>query len=927
MPVILPPSGLSQRNIALPSEGQDERAGRRRVVLPPSGMELPVVRDVRKTQPVMRPRSESEEITAQATRQRIDAINLIQSILGKDVARFMSGDEKFYDTLPQRRVPKNMKYVRNLGDRWVNEYDEVVPEPPSDFLESTSIGEEFTEDMFRYTLGYPKHLQTLLSGDPQMKMEAFDNLMEDAGFALMFGAGSVGKLARPILGKVGEGVLKEAGQGFRKGLGQVAKTGVGTAMHTPRFAIQGLEKITGVPFTKMGEGIWENIFVPASRFRFLPTGEGAKSIAEVLQPAVERLEKVGLDKPFRDLQAQKQHIANIGQEIGNKIAKMKPSERLEAMKALRGLPTESRIMEDVEAALEGKGVNPTYHFHFKKALEKATRKVRLRPDSKIPDDILADEALYDVPSVKGVFEEIDSLLDGKRFSHRRAQKALKKVVDNPAFSDSYRILARDLYNLHLDSVQAFTEASRRAGKKFLTDGLEQRGIVKAHIPSSEPEEEWMRSTFPGLKGMYVPRDVELELRTLEKVPKLANNAFNKWFVTPWKTSKVILRPATHMRNLISNAILNDWGGLPFWRGDVYLDAYKQMRGKGKYWKEWERLTGGGGTFSVSELDEVTRGLRADANIFDHGLATFNRFARVPRAFYNAEEQWSKMAKYIWNRKKGMDPREAALDAMKWTFNYGEVTRAVAGWRQTGAPFFTWQSKVIPLMAETFVKHPVRIGKWMAFYKLLQQHAVNNVDISNEEWEHIHSTLPEYIQDGQFLLMPWRDAEGRLQMLNLTYIIPGFGDMAEMSSNPSGWLLGHPAFSIAGTIMTKTQFSGAPLYYDWESPKMKALKTFGFVWDQLMPSWMLGGTDWDAIYDSISNDPEAMTWEQVAAGMAGFKIKPIDPMKQARRHRAVEMIHRSQIGGQMRRELRRARSPEQRREIVERFQRDRRRLRD
>ena len=687
--------------------------------------------------------------------------------------------------------------------------------------------------------------------------------------------------------------------------------------------------------------------------RILPTYEGRKSFAEIMQPAVERLERVKrgfgtLAAPFRTSQAHKALVTKAGEHMTKDFKALPLADRLEVMKGLRGLTVESEAAREVlwnfERRVGEAQLKPAYQRHYQDAWEKIIQK-----DKYDFGDI---ENISNFPEVKDFFNSIDDFIAGKPLGGIGPQRALPKgaartaakiakkpdtvkliqkklaaVIEHPFATKEMKILARDMYNLPVRAPQAIAEASKDASVSFLIDRLKQMGTVKASLKEGDNIADYMISKFPKTKDMFVLRDVELELRTLNDMPKIAHKWANKWFMTPWKTSKVILRPATHVRNALSNVILNDWGGLPMYRGDIYYKAWKEMRRGGKNWREWQKLTGGGGTFSMNEIVEMGKGLTYGSNMMDHGLALFDRMASVPRAMYNAEEQFAKMAKFIWNKQKGMAPREAAVDAMKWTFNYGEVTRATSLIRGNLAPFFTWQSKVIPLMAETAVKHPLRLGKYFLLYQTLQANAIEANKITPGEWEFIEKILPDYMQEGQFLLMPWRDERDRLQFLNLTYMIPGFGDLAELNAHPMGELLGHPFLTIGGALLSKTKFSGAPLYHDWEEPQTKFAKSMAYVWEQLVPSLMYGGVDWNKMERMIKDpdNPNTYTWEQMMATASGFPIKPLDIASSARRRAVVDQIHRQEMGSQMKRELRTAKTPSGRRKIAEKYMRLRREL--
>jgi hypothetical protein len=747
---------------------------------------------------------------------------------------------------------------------------------------------------------------------------------------------------------VGWDVAKGIGKAVLKGPLKVVKTVSAPMMDTLSSMAAGpLEQLTK-GMEKAGDYAWENIvmgsYSPVRHLikdKWIPTFEALrgseeaeklvktyfKSPQEIFQPAIERLGKTQI-ATFRRTQAMKAATTQLGMDIGKEMQPLGPVGRYEVLSGLRGYnPSEFTSPEARDIVLRYKG-------KLKEAglLNPYAQEYRTQVSKLLTKPLRSPEELFTTPETTAWLKTIEENLHGDlgRFKPREVQHAIGQAIGDQSISEPMRILARDLYDLPATTAEAVAEASKSASRQYLKVKLERTpGLVRSADKAGGDYVESTWSPFKG-KGLYLPRDVELELRTLEDIPKLAHSVLNKWFMGPWKTAKVILRPATHIRNTISNVILNDWGGLPFYRMDIYADALQQLRKGGKDWKEYSHLTGSGGTFSVDDVLRLEEGLKYGANMFDAGLAWFDKVAAPARSIYNAEEQMAKLAKFIWNKGKGMASQEAAYDAMKWTFNYGEVTRATAVIRGNVAPFFTWQSKVLPLMAETAVRHPIRFFKWLGFYEAMQNGALQQVGLSEEEFKHLEKVFPDYVKKGQFLLMPYRDDKGQLNMLNLTYMIPGWGDLSQWQEDPVKTLVGNPLVTTASTLLSKRKYSGAPLYYDWEAPETKAAKTFSYVWQQMMPAWapgleplgadqpIQGGPDWNLIWRKVQDDPNVPSWAGVMASELGFKISPLNIPEATRKAAALQRIHKSEMDVELRRQLRRARSPEETQRIMSRY---------
>jgi hypothetical protein len=224
------------------------------------------------------------------------------------------------------------------------------------------------------------------------------------------------------------------------------------------------------------------------------------------------------------------------------------------------------------------------------------------------------------------------------------------------------------------------------------------------------------------------------------------------------------------------------------------------------------------------------------------------------------------------------------------------------------------------MAETAFKHPLRFGKWLAFGSALQSYAMEQVGVTDSEWETIEKTLPNYIQKGIYLMMPWRDDKGRLNLLNMTYILPGIGDVNELwNQAEQGLQVPNPMISILATLQSKRKFSGAPLYYEWEDPSTKWMKSMSYVWEQMSPAIVPGGTDWNTMWRAVTEQEGAPSPEQALSSWFGFKMTPIDPGREARRSEAIRKIYESEINIQMKKDLSRAGTSEEQQAVMRKYQ--------
>jgi hypothetical protein len=344
--------------------------------------------------------------------------------------------------------------------------------------------------------------------------------------------------------------------------------------------------------------------------------------------------------------------------------------------------------------------------------------------------------------------------------------------------------------------------------------------------------------------------------------------------------------------------------------DIYKQAATGMWKNHDTWKDWIRQTGGGGMFANNEMAALASKFKYDLEYKDIPELLLSQASKYPKNIYNANEQLFKYAKYLHNLEKGMRKSEAAADAMIPTFNYGEITPAVAKLRSTFVPFATWTTKVIPYTFEMMVKHPVRVGKWFAMFYGMQHYALEKAGMSEEEFEVYKKQWPEYMQKGAYLLMPWRDSRGRLNMVDLTYMVPGIGDMKEMVGKGL-WesFFQHPALTLPAQLLSGKEFSGAPYRHEWQTPVMKRIADGKHIWQSLMPSWF-GGTDWNKYMKVASGQPGAMTMGQALASQFGMKMQPLDDEYMFKLHNASQRIHLTEMTIEMKKEIRLAGSDPQ-----------------
>ncbi|KKM60534.1 hypothetical protein LCGC14_1540880, partial [marine sediment metagenome] len=454
-----------------------------------------------------------------------------------------------------------------------------------------------------------------------------------------------------------------------------------------------------------------------------------------------------------------------------------------------------------------------------------------------------------------------------------------------------------------------------------------------------------------------PRDF-VEMPTTSKLGRLSGKWVNKWIaddlnqivrartemqkisralVSEWKFGKVILNPSTHGRNMMSNAILAHLGGLPMTRLDIYWKAGKELRRKGPIYQEAKTASQGKlgrGTFAAAELDtfvdswnksegglmdrfaSMSQSLKEGkpAEAFKQIRPSSTKLGKKAARLYQMEEEYFKLAKYMHNKEKGMNPRQAWADAESWLFDYTEVPSFIDWSRGSplGAPFITFTYKALPMVAKSVVTAPWRMAGVLGTLYWINKKSADALGISEQQRAEIEKVLPERMRGGfagtpKFLMLPFRDKYGQVQYLDLTYILP-WGDIGEAGGlgreipflktvgglTRQAPLLGAPLIQAVAEIGTnRNTFTGKRIYNPWDSKAEVAKKISLYLWRQAAPSLAPGGYGATRLKRAVTGEPDyrgrtTSIPTAVASTTLGLRITPIDPRMERVYRRAERM---------------------------------------
>jgi len=276
-----------------------------------------------------------------------------------------------------------------------------------------------------------------------------------------------------------------------------------------------------------------------------------------------------------------------------------------------------------------------------------------------------------------------------------------------------------------------------------------------------------------LSEQFVSQDM---YKYIQEIAEPVKYTMGKKLVANFKFAKVIMNPATHARNIVSNKILNWWklGMNPLDPRTMIAEKTSVgeiFRKGGKWIKRAKKQGYNLDTMASNEIID----LAGDPQVlkFAKGFkGKIGRFKKTLGGVYQAEENQAKLAAFIFNSKfKGMTDELAWKAAESATFNYAQVTPFVRKLRTSlfGFPFITFTTKATPVAIETALKHTGRIS---VFGKV--KNAIENLS-DPEELARERASEPPWVRDGFYIKLPIKDKNGRSAYFDLTYILP-FGDL-------------------------------------------------------------------------------------------------------------------------------------------------------
>lgn len=514
-------------------------------------------------------------------------------------------------------------------------------------------------------------------------------------------------------------------------------------------------------------------------------------------------------------------------------------------------------------------------------------------------------------------EEMLQITDARYLSSKGLWQVANEI-ETAKLYNSLEEVPGNVFN-DLEALESFQNQFRESFEKAginVEEGLKKLGIHRSQFTRVADDPAHL-----GLANKLVRKDIgdtlsDMRPEQLGRISRLMDN-----FLNPWRIGKVVLRTGTHGRNLFSNLILNDIGGLPFYRMDIYGRALNDLVDKGKYYKIAREKGLLLPTYSHEEVGRLQRAFNEKEGV----MSVFHKIVKPATDLYQAEEQWFKLAKFMYHMehevKQGvMDVDDAVLAALESTFDYGTRAKGQAAVRRWAMPFATWTYKMAPYLARKSVEHPLRVGKWVAGIAYAQYYAAEKVLGSKEEWRELYKRFPEYQQGKNFMLIPFRDKLGRLQMLDLTYMLP-WGDVAELKSQGLERVLQNPVIATMADLTRNRDFADREIVRSYEKGEKEQYLRWAFhTYRAMTPTGFPGNYDWEMIARTWGESPErgTKTPAQATLAMLGLKITPMTKREVQLSHVARHEVERNELIADWNRDVKAAYRPGERSEIIRKY---------
>lgn len=454
-----------------------------------------------------------------------------------------------------------------------------------------------------------------------------------------------------------------------------------------------------------------------------------------------------------------------------------------------------------------------------------------------------------------------------------------------------------------------------------------------------------------LAGMYVRAEIWVQLNQLE-----AMQSRHWWdqLMREFKKNKTTRSPVAHFNNTISNFLMMELADI---RTRDLVRGLVQYVKQDEHYKDAQKHGAFGSDFveyelkrnvlepilqdilkqNVEVMDEQQRMVAITAILskalaggllggyFGEGVvgavagaavgAGFEKAKKVDAAMarlYQMEDEIFRMATYMRNLDRGMQPEDAALDARAQYLNYNIRAPYINALRRTILPFAAYWYRAIPKIAENISDRPWKLAKLITVFYILGHLPYWLGGDGDDDWDEKEKYERSGLQEQQsgltwigaprMVRLPYYDQYGNPYFYDIRRNIP-LGDIFDMEQYdgaivpapfvPNGLLLS----ALEVSVLNRSVFTDKQIVDETDTLGERIDKRVRYAYQAFMPTapYIPGSYYWNAIKKANGADGEqpGKDWYMrdysvglVVARSLGPKVYAVD-VERGRERKAYE----------------------------------------
>lgn len=484
----------------------------------------------------------------------------------------------------------------------------------------------------------------------------------------------------------------------------------------------------------------------------------------------------------------------------------------------------------------------------------------------------------DAPDVKWIYPDQMVVWRGRQMTVDALQAMLESAQKN--FHLNQNPIMRAYAEKEIKGMQALIDANRIDEKSV--------GDEYIRLPNTP--------AYGPMRGLLVHRAIHNDLKgTLgidtinETAPEKALGDFMSFFKQAMTTLNI---PKGHTRALFQNVATMYFSGvgthdvglvapsfnLGTWRW--FIKSLGYMEQNHELWQLAQELGGRTGTFTTTELRHAY-GLVRKLKIQER-MNSGDKTAQVQAVFdfiegakgiaadmFNFWDTWARFTKFVHeieNNKAA--PGDAIIEANEWAPDYSLVPQWVREARNYYIPFLTFFYKLTPKFADQIsrVAGHVQRGEvlkaadialrfaspMMLWTGVTSAAAAAVLGMDDEEHRSLRASMSKYFRENPGVIpMPFRDAEGRIVLIDIGIMFPWTQSVRAGEYLTQGRILeaagqigfGHPVVAVGAAWQSDVDpYTGMPLFPETATEAEKNIAYIAFLFNYLTPPPLRGLID-------------------------------------------------------------------------------------